>query len=40
MKLLSEARKKAYDLVNKHKEYYEPIYTIVKENSSRKNRSR
>ena len=40
MKLLNEARKKAYDNVVKHKEDYEPIYTIIKEVSGRKNRTR
>ncbi len=38
--LLKEARKKAFDLVEKHKEDYEPIYTIIKEISGRKNRQR
>jgi len=40
MKLLTEARKKAFDLVEKHKEYYEPIYTIIKEISGRKSRQK
>jgi len=40
MKLLSEARKNAYDLVEKHKEDYEPIYTIIKEISGGKVRER
>lgn len=40
MKLLTEAREKAFALVEKHKEYYEPIYTIIKEVSGRKNRTR
>ena len=40
IKLLAEARKKAYDLVEKHKEYYEPIYTIIREISGRKVRER
>jgi len=39
-RLLNEARKKAYDLVEKHKEYYEPIYTIFKNISGRKGRLR
>lgn len=38
MKILAEARKKAFDKVEKHKEDYEPIYTIIKEISGRKNR--
>lgn len=37
-RLLNEARKKAYDLVEKHKEYYEPIYTIFKNISGRRTR--
>jgi len=36
--LLSESRKMAYAKVEKHKEDYEPIYSIVKEISGRKNR--
>ena len=40
MKLLMEARKKAFDLVKKHKEDYEPIDTIIKEISGRKSRQR
>jgi len=40
MKLLNEARNKAFKLVEKHKEYYEPIYTIIKEISGRKVRER
>lgn len=40
LRLLQEARKKAYDLVKKHKEDYEPIYTVIKELSGRKNRQR
>jgi hypothetical protein len=36
MKLLTEARKKAYDQVQKHNEDYEPIYTIIREISGRK----
>ncbi len=38
MRLISEARKVAFNKVEKHKEDYEPIYTIVKEISGRKNR--
>lgn len=40
MKLLMEARKKAFDLVIKHKEDYEPIDTIIKEISGGKSRER
>ena len=40
MRLLTEARKKAFELVEKHKEYYEPIYTIIKEISGRKSRQK
>jgi hypothetical protein len=39
-RLLNEARKKAYGLVEKHREYYEPIYTIFKNTSARKEKTR
>ena len=38
IKIISEARKIAFNKIEKHKEDYEPIYSIVKEISGRKNR--
>lgn len=40
MKLIVQARDKAYDLVEKHKEDYEPIYSIIKEISGGKSHAR